>query len=225
MKKQSNNVWSDQDGINKNLLKTLTRYDQDEYMRPIADFSLRAFIEIMDKVESFGSKEIVLDICCGTGESSFYHAKTYPNNLVIGVDKSISRLTRNNEFKKDIPDNLLLIRADVLDLYYLFYKAVLNGQIKVVKQFILYPNPWPKAKHYKRRFSANPITPFIFKLGCDIELRSNWKTYLDEFCYAAEYFQYKRCSVEIYKPEVLISAFERKFFNSEHNLYVAVCRC
>jgi tRNA G46 methylase TrmB len=222
MKNESNNVWSTQNGPNKNLQKALDRYDINNYQRPIAQFSKDSFKKILAKVSDFGNNSIVLDICCGTGESSFNLSSLYPNNLIIGIDKSISRLERKNSFKSDLPKNVYFVRGEVLDLYYLFYQAVQHDQLKVVKQFILYPNPWPKEKHYKRRFSANPITPFIFQISSQIELRSNWKVYLEEFGLAAKYYGCKLTFLDVFTPEKTITAFEKKFFESNHPLYKCI---
>jgi tRNA G46 methylase TrmB len=222
MKNESNNVWSTQNGPNENLLKTLNRYDKELYQRPIAEFSKKTFKDILEQVNTFGNKVIVLDICCGTGESTFNQAKIYPNNLIIGIDKSLSRLERNNSFKTELPENVLLVRGEVFDLYYLFYEAVKQNKLSVLKQFILYPNPWPKEKHFKRRFSGNPITPFIFGIDSEIELRSNWKVYLEEFCLAAKFYGRKNTTLDSFTPEKTITAFEKKFLDSNHVLYKCI---
>jgi tRNA (guanine-N7-)-methyltransferase len=222
MKKESNNVWSTQNGPNENLLKTLSRYDKKVYKRPIADFSRRTFETILEAINKFGNNSIILDICCGTGESTYNLATLYPSHLIIGIDKSMSRLERNNSFKAVRPQNILLIRGEVLDLSYLFYQAVKQKQVVVFKQFILYPNPWPKEKHFKRRFSGNPITPFIFGLNCSIEIRSNWKIYLEEFCLAAKFYGYGSMTLDSFTPEKTSTAVEKKFLDRGHFLYKCV---
>ena len=57
-----------------------------------------------------------------------------------------------------------------------------NGQFK--STLFLYPNPWPKKKHLGRRWHGAPVFPALVKLGGELEMRSNWQTYLDEFALA-----------------------------------------
>ena len=55
---------------------------------------------------------------------------------------------------------------------------------KVRTHYLLYPNPYPKAKQMKSRWYGHPSFPLILQLGGDILVRSNWETYLNEFAQA-----------------------------------------
>ena len=65
--------------------------------------------------------EIILDACCGVGQSTRILAKQNPQALVIGVDKSDHRINRNVEgFDADdgfTAENYHLVRADLNDFY------------------------------------------------------------------------------------------------------------
>uniref|UniRef100_A0A0G4F3P6 Methyltransferase domain-containing protein n=1 Tax=Chromera velia CCMP2878 TaxID=1169474 RepID=A0A0G4F3P6_9ALVE len=62
----------------------------------------------------------VLDCGCGTGSSTFGLALSRPDLPIVGVDRSRDRLTRRNSFKMGrIPPNILLLRAELTDLWYL----------------------------------------------------------------------------------------------------------
>jgi len=212
-------VTSNQDGIHTDLVKIIGRYSHDEYKRPIASFSHDAFISIKNWVKDAGGKSLVLDMGCGTGESSLQLAKKYPEHLVIGIDKSLSRIERKNAFKSDLPPNLKLVRGELLDLWYLFAKAVREKEIVVHKQYILYPNPWPKKKLVKLRFHANPIIPFILQCSKQIELRTNWKIYADEFKFVCENLTQSNVVLEKFKADIPLSNFESKYNKTGHDLY------
>lgn len=79
------------------------------------------------------------------------------------------------------PANLLLLRADLVDLWIL---ASRDTAWEVVEHTILYPNPYPKRSQLRSRWHGHPVFPLILSLGGRITLRSNWKTYLDEVCLA-----------------------------------------
>ena len=69
----------------------------------------------IDFVKHFGQKRkisfackvnVILDSGCGTGRSTFILGEMYPNCVVIGVDQSIARLSRNKSYKQsNHPDN------------------------------------------------------------------------------------------------------------------------
>jgi hypothetical protein len=44
---------------------------------------------------------IVLDSGCGTGRSTMLLGQKYPNSIVVGVDRSLLRLTKNRDVKKE----------------------------------------------------------------------------------------------------------------------------
>jgi len=212
-------VTSNQLDIHEELINILVKYSCEEYKRPIADFSLKTFKEILTWVDRFDGKEIVLDLGCGTGESSFNLAKIYPNRLVIGIDKSFSRIERKNNFKKDLPSNVMIVRGELLDLCFLFYKATIQQRLIVYKQYLFYPNPWPKKKLIKRRFHANPVFAFMMKTSKQFELRTNWKIYAEEFLIASQFYEAKDVKIEEFTPTETISNFEQKYLLSDHNLF------
>ncbi|CAN0056479.1 unnamed protein product [Ascophyllum nodosum] len=82
---------------------------------------------------------------------------------------------------KDPPSNLLLLRADAIDLWIL---ASRDGAWEVVEHAILYPNPYPKRSQLRSRWHGHPVFPILLSLGGRITLRSNWKMYLEEVCQA-----------------------------------------
>lgn len=79
------------------------------------------------------------------------------------------------------PSNLLLLRADLVDLWIL---ASRDNAWEVKEHLILYPNPYPKRSQLRSRWHGHPVFPVLLGLGGRITLRSNWKSYLDEVCEA-----------------------------------------
>lgn len=178
-------IVTNQDGINDKLLEIVNKHLQHTFQKPVQAHTQQAFDEVNALVQNF-TGDIILDACCGVGQSTRLLAKQNPDALVIGVDKSANRLERNVEehFSVDLTgvENYRLIRADLND----FYRLVKAANWPVKQHFILYPNPWPKAKHIQRRWHGSAVFPQIITTGQRIELRSNWRLYLEEFLAASE---------------------------------------
>lgn len=80
-----------------------------------------------------------------------------------------------------LPGNLLLLRADLVDLWIL---ASRENAWDVREHFILYPNPYPKRSQLRARWHGHSVFPVLLGLGGNITLRSNWEAYLHEVCHA-----------------------------------------
>lgn len=206
-------IVTNQPGIHEKLVEIVNKHIAHPSQKPIQVHTQQAFDEVNGIVQSF-SGEIILDSCCGVGQSTRLLAKQNPDALVIGVDKSAHRINRNvDEVERDDGqgrvDNYQLVRADLND----FYRLVVAAKWPVTKHYILYPNPWPKAKHIQRRWHGSAVFPQIIAVGEEIILRSNWLLYLEEFQKAAEVVSYKGkiSTVNVTQP---LTPFEAKFHAS-----------
>lgn len=213
----SKEVESNQTGIHKDLEESVLRYLNSEYRRPIAEHTRDAFAEAADFISKFNAP-VVLDSGCGTGESTGVIAYKFKNNPVIGIDKSVERLSKGYTAK--LPPNAKLIRAELLD----FWRLALEAHWNVAYHALYYPNPWPKQAQLGRRFHAHPIFPTLLRLCPDIELRTNWEIYAREFEMACRIALPKLSiartpKLEEYHPSAPETAFERKYLASGHRLW------
>jgi tRNA G46 methylase TrmB len=87
---------------------------------------------------------------------------------------------------------------------------------------LLYPNPWPKIGHLSRRWHGHPVFPAMLALGGVLECRSNWRIYIEEFCFAIDHLKQGVAVCQDYVPEVALTPFERKYLNSGHALWRSV---
>jgi tRNA (guanine-N7-)-methyltransferase len=104
--------------------------------------------ELLDTCAWFGrDAPLVLEIGCGTGTSTLAMAQSEPEVDVLAVDvyrRGLAQLL--SAIERENVTNIRLIRGDAVDvLEHLIAPSTLSG----VRVF--FPDPWPKARHHKRR--------------------------------------------------------------------------
>lgn len=209
-------VTSSQSGPHPALSRIIERHRTAPYRKPPADYSRAAFAQFMSTWD--GRAPLILDACCGTGESSFELARRDPRALVVGVDQSAHRLARRKPGAA--PANALLLRAEMADFWVLLDAA----RIRLHAHYMLYPNPWPKPAQVMRRWPAHPVFPLLLRLGGQLECRSNWHVYVTEFAQGVEALTGHPACVSRFAPDAALTPFERKYLASGHRLWRATVR-
>ena len=217
-------IVTNQDGIHEHLEKIVNKHCANRFQKPYQAHTLAAFEKVNEQVKNF-TGEIILDSCCGVGQSTRLLAQRNPTALVIGVDKSANRLNRNvdeltlidknldkanNDTSASLVTNFHLVRANLND----FYRLVDEAKWPVSKHYILYPNPWPKSKHVQRRWHGSAVFPTLMNIGEHIILRSNWLLYLEEFQFCAALMNFSGHISQVFDKQA-ITPFEAKFKASE----------
>jgi len=164
----------------------------------------------------------VLDSGCGTGASTLALARRFPQRCVLGVDKSAARLAIGQRAlarsadtgRESAPRNAILLHCELVD----FWQLAAEAGLRCERQFLLYPNPWPKAEHLKRRWHAHPVFPQLLALGGTLELRTNWRVYAEEFA-AALRIAGRAAACEPFASVEPLTPFERKYSASRHALW------
>ena len=93
----------------------------------------------------------ILDIGSGSGENSIYQSMKFPKSKIIACETFLNgNINLCHEiFKKNI-HNILIYNGNVLELLDTIRKENVFATI-----WILFPDPWPKKKHFKRRLINN----------------------------------------------------------------------
>lgn len=116
--------------------------------------------EILQNIDQ--KKEIILEIGFGMGEHIIHQARAHPNILFIGADPYINGVASllKQIIKYDLK-NVMIWPDDVRLLLNFFPQEIFS------KIFILFPDPWPKHRHHKRRLvNKNNIENLIPYLHC-----------------------------------------------------------
>lgn len=92
-------------------------------------------------------RPIVWEIGCGHGHFLVRYAQEFPTKFCVGVDLRLERLERSGK-KRDraqLP-NCHFVRAEARE----FLRALPPG-VDLQEIWVLFPDPWPKARHNKNR--------------------------------------------------------------------------
>ena len=118
---------------------------------------------------------IWLEIGFGSGEHLIHQAKLNPNAGLIGCEVFLNGVAsllgklQNKRFS-----NIGLFTHDVRDLFDLLPDRSMS------RVFLLYPDPWPKKRHYRRRFVnpdfLNPLARIMTK-GAELRIATDIPDY------------------------------------------------
>ncbi|WP_084861093.1 tRNA (guanine(46)-N(7))-methyltransferase TrmB [Salibaculum halophilum] len=108
----------------------------------------------LDLVALFGGREVWLEIGFGGGEHLVHQAAHNPGIGLIGCEPYINGVAMLlGKIRTAGVTNLAVHPGDVRDLFDVLPDA------SIARAFLLYPDPWPKTRHHRRRF----VTPDYLK--------------------------------------------------------------
>ncbi|WP_051206328.1 tRNA (guanine(46)-N(7))-methyltransferase TrmB [Oceanospirillum maris] len=227
----SREIHTTQDGPHEGLAERVFKHCRQPFKKPYQQHNIDAFKKANNWLRG-QNKPLILDSCCGVGESTRQLAGMFPDHAVIGVDQSEDRLSRK---LGELPNNALLIRANLLD----FWRLAVEAGWQPERHYLLYPNPYPKKSQFKLRWQGGPMLPYIAALGGRFECRSNWKIYVQEMAQAVSLLRLPTCDtladdlnhisqdfldklseqVVAIEPEPVLTPFERKYLGSGQQVY------
>jgi len=115
----------------------------------------------------FGGRPVWLEIGFGGGEHMLAQAAANPGVGIIGAEPYINGVAMLlGKIRRQGAENIRIHPGDARDLM-----DVLPGG-SVAKAFLLYPDPWPKARHHRRRFvTPEHLGPLARAMASGAELR------------------------------------------------------
>lgn len=203
-------VQSDQQAPHPDLEALVTKHCTTLWRKPAPVHTREAFDYAKAWLAERGNPPLILDSFCGTGMSTRHLSEQYGGAAVIGLDKSAHRLTKH----ANPSDQYLLLRAECEP----FWQLLEANHIKLAHHYLLYPNPWPKSSHLKRRVHGHPAFPVLARLGGTLEMRSNWQVYAQEFALACELIGFKG-KLECFKVNQPWTLFEKKYSERAQTLW------
>lgn len=104
----------------------------------------------IDLEACFGNRDIWLEIGFGGGEHMVHQAARNPEAGIIGCEPYINGVAMLlGKIREAQVENLAVYPGDVRNMFDVL------GDNAISRAFLLYPDPWPKKRHHRRRF----VTP------------------------------------------------------------------
>ena len=214
MEGNSRAIASAQQGPHRDLEALVRRHLAHPFQKPVLHYNRAALTEALAAREAWRpGAQLILDAGCGVGWSTLRLAEAFPDHFVLGVDQSSDRLGRGRP--QALPANAMLLRADLVD----FWRLLAEQGIRLARHYNLYPNPWPKIGHLARRWHGHAVFPVWRELGGALEVRSNWRIYIQEMAQALQMLSGQAVAVEDYATDDPLTPFEKKYLVSGHGLW------
>ena len=194
------------------FVKKTTRVDEKFYgrlkSRSLTNRQEKLFETLMPEVgiKSFSEidlskfNRVFLEVGFGSGEHIAQMALNNPNDLFVGCEPFVngvaSLLVKIDENKIQ---NIRIYQADARTLMKEIPADSLSGA------FLLFPDPWPKRKHIKRRFLQEKTIEDIYNR---LKINGFWRL-------ASDHKEYKSWILKLFNQERFQKLFEMKTFNRE----------
>ena len=132
--------------------------------------------EPLDLAALFGGRDVWLEIGFGGGEHMVHQASLNPDIGIIGCEPYINGVAMLlGKIRRAGGDNLRVYPGDVRDMFDVLPQASIS------KAFLLYPDPWPKSRHHRRRFvTPEHLAPLarVLKPGAEFRVATDIPDYV-----------------------------------------------
>ena len=154
--------------------KTLQPRQQQDFNEVLPKFLLKGVSRednperVMLDVDAIrGDKPLWLEVGFGSGEHIVHQAQANPDVLIIGCEIYVNGVASLlGKIRREGVTNILIHAGDARDLLDVLPADSLD------KMFLLYPDPWPKSRHHRRRFvTPEHLDPLASKLTSGHEFR------------------------------------------------------
>ena len=121
---------------------------------------------------------ITLEIGCGHGHYLAAYAEAHPEEICVGIDL-VTKRVKKGESKRDKRglEHLMFLKAEAHE-----FLDALPPHVTIGRAFILFPDPWPKKRHWKNRFVEETLLNKLAektKPGAMLYLRTDHAGYFD----------------------------------------------
>ena len=124
-----------------------------------------------------GYEKIILEIGFGNGENTSFLASENPNALIVASEVYLSGIgSLLNNIAKNSLTNIKIFDEDVRELLFKLPNKIFD------EIYIICPDPWPKARHHKRRLIKNDflkILANVLKKDGTVYISTDWENYAE----------------------------------------------
>ena len=122
-------------------------------------------------------EKIILEIGFGNGENTSFLASKNPNALIVASEVYLSGIgSLLNNIAKNSLKNIKIFDQDVRELIFRLPNKIFD------EIYIICPDPWPKARHHKRRLIKHDflkILAKVLKKNGTAYISTDWENYAE----------------------------------------------
>ena len=146
------------------------------HLLPTLELRLRADADPL-RYFSRSLDDVRLEVGFGGGEHLVWQAQHYPNIGLIGAEPYVNGVVKLlSQLESGPPPNIRIYTGDGRDILDALPDASLG------RAFILFPDPWPKTRHHRRRFiQMNTLDQLarVMKPGAELRFASDDPGYVE----------------------------------------------
>ena len=158
-----------------------------------------------------GYKKIILEVGFGNGENTSFLALKNPNALIVASEVYLSGIgSLLNDIAKNSLKNIKIFDEDVRELLFKLQNKIFD------EIYIICPDPWPKARHHKRRLIKQDFLKTLAKVlkrDGTVYISTDWENYAESIEEELEKTQDHFSFTQISNEGMPITRFQRRAIN------------
>ena len=166
-------------------------------------------MELVELAQSH--QKIILEIGFGNGENTSFLAGKYPNALIIASEVYVSGIgSLLNSIDQNSLSNIKIYDDDVRELL-----LKINSEI-FDEIYIICPDPWPKARHHKRRLIKHnflKVLAKVLKKDGTVYISTDWENYAESIEEELEAIKEKFSFKKISNEGMPVTRFQQRAIN------------
>ena len=164
-----------------------------------------------------GYKKIILEIGFGNGENTSFLASENPNALIVASEVYLSGIgSLLNNIAKNSLTNIKIFDEDVRELLFKLPNKIFD------EIYIICPDPWPKARHHKRRLIKNDflkILANVLKKDGTVYISTDWENYAESIEEELEKTNDRFSFTQISNESMPITRFQQRAIKEGRSIY------
>ena len=164
-----------------------------------------------------GYEKIILEIGFGNGENTSFLASENPNALIVASEVYLSGIgSLLNNIAKNSLTNIKIFDEDVRELLFKLPNKIFN------EIYIICPDPWPKARHHKRRLIKNDflkILANVLKKDGTVYISTDWENYAESIEEELEKIKDQFSFTQISNEGMPITRFQQRAIKEGRSIY------
>ncbi len=164
-----------------------------------------------------GYEKIILEIGFGNGENTSFLASENPNALIVASEVYLSGIgSLLNNIAKNSLTNIKIFDEDVRELLFKLPNKIFD------EIYIICPDPWPKARHHKRRLIKNDflkILANVLKKDGTVYISTDWENYAESIEEELEKTKDQFSFSQISNQGMPITRFQQRAIKEGRSIY------